>query len=131
MDNNYLSINNKLYAIDLEKVMEFITKPQDVVQTINQSYGVPMTQDEENITTLGDIQLLSKEVSETKNNTSEVQSTLRYNIISNILNLVLMPISDGEGVIMINDSSSMHLGQRLSFNTLYEMGIIYEIEQED
>ena len=131
MDNNYLSINNKLYAIDLEKVMEFITKPQDVVQTINQSYGVPMTQDEVNITTLGDIQLLSKEVSETKNNTSEVQSTLRYNIISNILNLVLMPISDGEGVIMINDSSSMHLGQRLSFNTLYEMGIIYEIEQED
>ena len=131
MDNNYLSINNKLYAIDLEKVMEFITKPQDVVQTINQSYGVPMTQDEVNITTLGDIQLLSKEVSETKNNTSEVQSTLRYNIISNILNRVLMPISDGEGVIMINDSSSMHLGQRLSFNTLYEMGIIYEIEQED
>ena len=131
MDNNYLSINNILYAIDLEKVMEFITKPQDVVQTINQSYGVPMTQDEVNITTLGDIQLLSKEVSETKNNTSEVQSTLRYNIISNILNLVLMPISDGEGVIMINDSSSMHLGQRLSFNTLYEMGIIYEIEQED
>jgi len=131
MDNNYLSINNKLYAIDLEKVMEFITKPQDVIQTINQSYGVPMTQDEENITTLGDIQLLSKEVSETKNNSSEVQSTLRYNIISNILNLVLMPISDGEGVIMINDSSSMHLGQRLSFNTLYEMGIIYEIEQED
>lgn len=131
MDNNYLEIGGKLYGIDLEKIMDFISKPQEVTQTINQSYGIPITQDGETVTVSNDITLVNKEVSETKTSPSEAQSTLRYNIIANIINLVLMPISDNEGVVMISDTASMHLGQRLCFNTLYEMGIIYEIDPED
>lgn len=127
--DNYIELDGKFYAFDLDKIMEFINKSQDVTQTINQTYGIPLPQDGSKIS--GDFQLVNKEVSEIKTNGSETLSTIRYNLMLNFLNLVLLPITDGDGIVLINTISSMHLGQRLAFNTLYEMGIIYEIEETE
>lgn len=124
MNGNYIEIEGKYYAIDVAKMIEFITEDGDSTQAINQTYGIPMVDG-----AAGEIKLVSKEVSETKDGVSENMSNIRYNIISNLLNLIVIPISDGNGGLILTDSlKNMHLGQVISFNTLYTMGIIYEIE---
>lgn len=121
--NNHVSINGKYYAIDLEKLIEFCGDKQNVSNTITQTYG----QDDN-----GKMVLLEKEVGESTDSINEVFSTYRYNTITNILNLIMIPISDGTGnVILTEDFTTMHFGQKLAFNTLVEMGIIYEIDMEN
>lgn len=121
--DNYIEINGKNYAIDLEKFMEFCNAEHNMVNTITQSYGL---NDD------GNMVLINKEVGESKENVNETMSSYRYNTLTNILNLLLVPISDGTGsIIVTEDTSNMHFGQKLAFNTMLEMGIIYEIDLED
>lgn len=120
---NYFTINGKSYAIDLEKLIQFIGKDGSSMSSISQSYGI------DSDTSLS---LINKEVTETKENVSDVMSNYRYNVITNILNLILMPISDGNGALIITeDSLQMHLGQKIAFNTLIAMEIIYEIDETE
>lgn len=126
--NNCIEINGNFYAIDLHKIMDFINQSQDVTQTINQTYGIPLSHDG---VCVSDFQLVNKEVSEIKSNGSEFMANIRYNLITNFLNLVLLPISDGDSLITVMNKESMHVGQRFAFNTLYEMGIIYEIGETE
>lgn len=124
---NYFDVNGKYYAIDLDKFMEYVGRDKSVIQTINQTYDIQT--DESGDT---NIALVSKDVSEASDNISEVMSNYRYTMLTNILNLVIVPISDGVGSIMLtDDTKNMHLGQRIAFNTLVEMGIIYEVNIED
>ena len=126
MNSNYLEIEGKYYAIDMGKVIEFISESESSTQTINQSYGIPLTDDG---TVGGDIRLLNKEISETKESVGENMSNLRYSMLTYMLNILLSPLSDGSGNVVVAESMrSLHLGQVISFNTLFEMGIIYEIE---
>ena len=126
MNSNYLEIEGKYYAIDMGKVIEFISESESSTQTINQSYGIPLTDDG---TVGGDIRLLNKEISETKESVGENMSNLRYSMLTYLLNILLSPLSDGSGNVVVAESMrSLHLGQVISFNTLFEMGIIYEIE---
>lgn len=126
MNNNYLEIEGKYYAIDMGKVIEFISESESSTQTINQSYGIPLTDDG---TVGGEIRLLSKEIAETKESVGENMSNLRYSMLTYLLNILLSPLSDGSGNVVVAESMrSLHLGQVISFNTLFEMGIIYEIE---
>jgi len=126
MNSNYLEIEGKYYAIDMGKVIEFISESESSTQTINQSYGIPLTDDG---TVAGDIRLISKEIAETKESVGENMSNLRYSMLTYLLNILLSPLSDGSGNVVVAESMrSLHLGQVISFNTLFEMGIIYEIE---
>lgn len=126
MNSNYLEIEGKYYAIDMGKVIEFISESESSTQTINQSYGIPLTDDG---TVGGEIRLLSKEIAETKESVGENMSNLRYSMLTYLLNILLSPLSDGSGNVVVAESMrSLHLGQVISFNTLFEMGIIYEIE---
>jgi len=129
MNNNYLEIEGKYYAIDMDKVIEFISENGTSTQTISQNYGIPFT----NEGAIGDeIRLISKEVSETKESVSENMSNLRYSLLTYLLNILLAPLSDGTGnVIVVESMKTLHLGQVISFNTLFEMGIIYEIDNND
>lgn len=129
MNLNYLEIEGKYYAIDMGKVIEFITESDSSTQTINQSYGIPL---KENGTLDGDIRLISKDISETKESVSENMSNLRYSLLTYLLNILMSPLSDGSGNIVVAESMrTLHLGQVISFNTLFEMGIIYEIENNN
>lgn len=128
MTTNYLSINDKYYAVDVNKIFEFIDGVGCTVQNIHQVYGISSAEKEKNDA----LQLITKEISESKEDVNEIISTNRYNLIITFLNLILMPISDANGdIVVTRDFSNMHIGQKLSFNTLLEMGVIYEIEFED
>lgn len=129
MNTNYLEIEGKYYAIDMDKVIEFISENGESTQTISQNYGIPFS-DKGLIS--DEIRLISKEVSETKESVSENMSNLRYSLLTYLLNILLAPLSDGTGNVIVADSmKSLHLGQVISFNTLFEMGIIYEIDNND
>lgn len=126
MNPNYLEIDGKYYAIDMDKVIEFIKEDSATTQNINQNYGIPIN---DNGKIGSEIKLISKEVSESKDTVSETMSNLRYSILTYFMNVIMAPMSDGTGnVIVIENLKTMHFGQILAFNTLYEMGIIYEID---
>lgn len=128
MNGNYLSISGKYYAIDLNKIIEFIGNSTTTVQNIHQVYGYGDESDIEN----GEMKLVNKEISESKENVNEVVISNRYNLITTLLNLILIPISDANGDLVLTENlSNMHIGQKLSFNTLIDMGILYEIEFEE
>lgn len=129
--DNYLEINGKYYAIDMDKVMEFIgADTNSVVQAINQTYGIVEDSDSKSV---GDIQLVQKEVTETKENMNSVLSGYRYNLMQNMLMLIMNPISDfsDNTVAILHDFEAYGIGQRMAFNTLLGMGIIYEIETDE
>lgn len=129
MNSNYLEIEGKYYAINMDKVIEFISEDEGSVQTISQNYGIPLTQ---NGSLNDEFKLISKEVSEQKEHVSETMSNLRYSLLTYLLNIILAPLSDGSGNVIVAESlKTLHLGQVISFNTLFEMGIIYEIENND
>ena len=126
MNANYLEIDGKFYAINMDKVIEFISEAENSTQTISQSYGIPFT---DKGPVGEEIRLISKEVSESKEHANENMSNLRYSILTYLLNILMAPLSDGTGNVIVNESmKTLHLGQIISFNTLFEMGIIYEIE---
>ena len=129
MNGNYLSISGKYYGIDLNKAMEFVGDSTTTVQNIHQIYQYSNEEDVMN----GEMRLSSKEISESKENVNEVIMSNRYNLITTVLNLILIPISDSStGEIIVTDKlTSMNIGQKLAFNTLIDMGVIYEIEFED
>ena len=129
MNGNYLSFSGKYYGIDLNKVMEFVGDSTTTVQNIHQVYQYS---DEEDVMN-GEMRLSSKEISESKENVNEVIMSNRYNLITTVLNLILIPISDSStGEIIVTDKlTSMNIGQKLAFNTLIDMGILYEIEFEE
>jgi hypothetical protein len=129
MNSNFLEIDGKYYSINMDKVIEFITEGESSTQTISQNYGLPID-DEGKVSP--DIKLISKDVSETKESVNENLSNLRYSILTYFLNILMTPLSDGAGNIILNESmKTLHFGQVLAFNTLYEMEIIYEIESEE
>lgn len=122
MDSHF-TIDGKAYAIDLDKFMEFCSAEQNVVDTITQTYAV----DDNGVTSL-----VSKEIAETKDNINEVMSNYRYTTLSSLLNILTVPVADGSGtIITTEDMNSMHIGQKLAFNTMLEMGIIYEIDNSE
>lgn len=128
--DNYLEINGKYYAVDMDKVVEFIGEDTaSVVQAINQTYGI---QEDENGFSSGDMHLLQKDVTETKENVGSTMSGYKYNLITNMLGLVLSPVSDyNDSMLLLNDLSMYGAGQKIAFNTLVGMGIIYEIETDE
>lgn len=127
--DSYLSINGKYYAVDMDKVMEFIEGAGGgYVQSINQTYGMVG----EN-TDSTDFKLIQKEVTETKDRLDETICGYRYSIITNMLNLALTSITEvGEdSMALVNQFELYGVGQKIAFNTLVGMGIIYEIETEE
>ncbi len=135
---NYFSFDGKYYAINVDAFMKAVSFKEDDENdkqtTISQTYGIPLVtrQGDEKQDTADSIKLISKEITETNNNVNEIMSTYRYSLINNLLNILVTPISDGTGaVILTNSPGEMHFGQKLAFNTLFEMGIIYEIEFEE
>jgi hypothetical protein len=129
MNPNYLEIDGRYYAINMDKVIEFVSESENSVQTISQNYGIPIMSDG---TTGHDITLISKEVSEQKERVSETMSNVRYSLLTYLFNLLLSPLSDGNGNLIVAETmKTLHLGQVVAFNTLFEMGIIYEIENNE
>jgi len=132
------AFNGKYYSVSVDAFMKAVSSKEDDENdkqtTISQSYGIPMVAigEDGKEAAADSIKLMNKEITETSSNVNEVMSAYRYSLINNLLNILLTPISDGTGgVILTNSPAEMHFGQKLAFNTLLEMGIIYEIEYEE
>lgn len=126
---NYLKINNKYYALDLEKIIEFISanseNEKSKENTITETYG-SISEDSP------EFALLHKTVEDKTYGLKDVMSNYRYNVIMSLLNLILQPIGDGSGSVMLtNNTNEMFFGQILVFNTLLKNEIIYEIDFEN
>lgn len=129
MESNYIDIDGKYYALDVEKMMKFISEDDSASQSISQTYGIPLGEPNPQ---MANIKLISKEVAETKEGINENMSNIRYSLLTTILNLVVIPTTDGNGnFIITQDLKNLHLGQIIAFNTLLEMGIIFEINENE
>ena len=122
------NIEGNVYALNLEKLMEFIITPMnrelDGNTTLIQKY------ENNNIENVG-LSLVNKEITENKTNINELTCSMRYNVIMEMINLLTTPLTDENGmVISLMNLESWPLGHAIAFNTLIEMGILYPIEEE-
>ena len=90
MNENYLEVDGKYYGINMDKVIEFISESSNSTQSITQNYGIPFQAGDK---ISDDFRLISKEVSETKENVNENMSNLRYSILTYLLNTIMAPLS--------------------------------------
>lgn len=133
--------DGKQYYINFNKLFEMVGKISSHEKmnntSITQTYaaGVDYSDDkdkQDNIVVNNDgIQLVTKTVEEDKSSFNEVVSNLKYDFLKNLLNILILPTVDEQGLTKyITSLSELTFGQTLSFNTLLYSGIIVEIENE-
>lgn len=125
MENNFIEFDGKVYAIDFDKLIEVVMKSSDGLKNKSKTETWGYLPEEDGVS---DFRVLEKEISESTTDSLEALSTIRYDLIKNLLNLIVSPVVDENGnLIRLNDSDDMLFGQRLAFNTLVNEGIIIEI----
>ncbi len=63
---------------------------------------------------------------------SETFGTIRYDLIKSLLNLIVTPSTDENGIpVTMTSFNDMYFGQILAFNTLVNEGIIIDITDTD
>ena len=133
--------DGKQYYINFNKLFEMVGKVSSHEKmnntSITQTYaaGVDYSDDEDKqdkiVVDNDGIQLVTKTVEEDKNSFNEVVSNFKYDFLKNLLNILILPTVDEQGLTKyITSLSELTFGQTLSFNTLLYSGIIVEIENE-
>lgn len=123
-----IEFEGKTYAIDVEKLIKVATKTNEGIKdrTKVETWGYASDGDNE-----PEFKVVQKEISESTSDGTDTYSTIRYDLIKNLLNLIVSPIADENGnVFRITSFEDMFFGQMLAFNTLINEGIIIEVEQE-
>ena len=125
-----LTFNNTSYAINLEKLMEWVNSPVDgdnnqLQSTVTEVWAKP---DGEYVTNNGEINdeldLITKEMTDVKSDNSML--TAKFELIKDILNVILEINYNPDGSLKLTDS--LTLSEVLCLNTLIKEGIIYEID---
>lgn len=133
--------DGKQYYINFNKLFEMVGKISSHEKmnntSITQTYaaGVDYSDNKDNqdniVVNNDGIQLVTKTVEEDKSNFNEVVSNFKYDFLKNLLNILILPTVDEQGLTKyITSLSELTFGQTLSFNTLLYSGIIVEIENE-
>jgi hypothetical protein len=129
MDGSLIEFEGHTYAIDFERLMDLITKPQELSKDKSKTETWGYSTLDENGE--GDFRCLQKEISENVTDNGETVNPIRYDLLKNILNLILSPIADENGnIIRIQSLNDMFFGQMIAFNTLINEGIITNISEE-
>ena len=132
-ENNFITFDEHVYAIDINKLLSYVAKPS-VNESVKDKTKVEhwgLVEDGQG-NVQDDFRLISKEMSETLTDGSETFGTIRYDLVKSMLNLIVTPATDDNGVpVTINSLDEMYFGQILSFNTLVNEGIIIEITDTD
>ena len=125
-----LTFNNTSYAINLEKLMEWVNSPVDgdnnqLQSTVTEVWAKP---DGEHVNDDGEINdeldLITKEMTDVKSDNSML--TAKFELIKDILNVILEINYNPDGSLKLTDSFT--LSEVLCLNTLIKEGIIYEID---
>lgn len=134
--------DGKQYYINFNKLFEMVGKVSSHEKmnntSITQTYaaGVDYSDDDKDsqdkiVVGNDGIQLVTKTVEEDKSSFNEVVSNFKYDFLKNLLNILILPTVDEQGLTKyITSLSELTFGQTLSFNTLLYSGIIVEIENE-
>lgn len=123
---DFIDFEGKTYAIDVEKLVKVATKTNETIKDKTKVETWGYASDGENEP---EFKVVQKEVSESTSDGTETYSTIRYDLVKNLLNLIVSPIADDNGNVMrITSFEDMFFGQMLAFNTLLNEGIIIEIE---
>ena len=93
-----IDLDNKQYAIDMNKLMAWVSKTpaneKNVTTSISQLW--PIVED-------GNDETMQKEVTETKSTLNENMNNVRYDFVRILINTILNPLFNGDG-ILINSS---------------------------
>lgn len=125
-----LTFNNTSYAINLEKLMEWVNSPvngdnNQLQSTVTEVWAKP---DGEYVTNNGEINdeldLITKEMTDVKSDNSML--TTKFELIKDILNVILEINYNPDGSLKLTDG--LTLSEVLCLNTLIKEGIIYEID---
>lgn len=123
-NSNFIEFDGKSYAIDFEKLVSVISKTSETKDTAKvETWGY---NDGDN-----EFKVIQRELSENTNDGSSTYGTIRYDLMKNLLNLVVSPFADENGNIMqISRPEEMFFGQALAFNTLVNEEIIIDVTEE-
>lgn len=123
------NIEGNTYALNLEKLMEFIITPMN--RELDGNTTLVQCYENNHIDSNPGLSLTKKEISENKTNINELTCSMRYNVIMEMLSLLTTPLTDENGMLIsLLNLESWPFGHALAFNTLLEMGVIYQIEEE-
>ena len=119
-------INNKCYIIDLDKLMAWVSqikrKKKNISTVTTMSY--PITNDDE-------VDVVEKEISENKSSLNDVMNNIRYDLIRNLLTVLLTTYTDDMNRIITRDVSDLSFTQQIAFNTLLNKKIIIELTKTE
>lgn len=132
--NDYFEFNGHYYSINMDKYMEFISETKnsekDNSTVITQVFSDSEDEYERpnNEQMLPPFKVVSKEITENKNNTNPIFNNIRYDLLKTLLTTLISPYYNQDGsFIMFNSEEDLFLGQKIAFNTLINKGIIFEI----
>ena len=125
-----LTFNNISYAINLEKLMEWVNSPVDgdsnqLQSTVTEVWAKTegeYVNDDGGIN--DELDLITKEMTDVKSDNSML--TAKFELIKDILNVILEINYNPDGSLKLTDS--LTLSEVLCLNTLIKEGIIYEID---
>lgn len=125
-----LTFNNISYAINLEKLMEWVNSPVDgdsnkLQSTVTEVWAKPEGEYVNDDGEINDeLDLITKEMTDVKSDNSML--TAKFELIKDILNVILEINYNPDGSLKLTDS--LTLSEVLCLNTLIKEGIIYEID---
>ena len=123
------NIEGNTYALNLEKLMEFIITPMN--RELDGNTTLVQCYENNHLDSNPGLSFTKKEISENKTNINELTCSMRYNVIMEMLNILTTPLTDENGMLIsLLNLESWPFGHALAFNTLLEMGVIYQIEEE-
>ena len=119
-------INNKCYIIDLDKLMAWVSETpssEKNISTVTTMY-YPITSDDQ-------VDVVEKELSEYKSSLNDVMNNIRYDLIRNLLTVLLTTYTDDMNRIITRDVSDLSFTQQIAFNTLLNKKIIIELTKTE
>lgn len=131
----FLEIENEVYALDLNKMINFVFEPNNN-KNIESSQTLLYTTDEN---ADSQMKLVSKQLTENKSNdVSERIDTIRYDLTRQLLDIVMgigvktNPFGDVVEQESIANSSldDMTVGEVIAFNTFLNEGFLINVKQD-
>lgn len=115
-----INIDGKHYRIDLDALMEWVSKSPDTEKNIQTTttLSYPIYVDEE------ENEDLTKEITEIKSTLNDTLNQVRYDLVRTLVNNIL--IYDADPSSSTSSLDDMSLGQKISFNSLLAKKIIVE-----
>ena len=133
----YYNINGKLYYINLDNLFKLVgelpSKEKMVNTTITQIYSNDVyDEDDEHIEQPIDVFGNGKEIVESKSNTNETMSTVRYDLIRFMITTIFNDKYNSNGVLVsVDDTYELTMAQKIALNTLIEYKILMEVDTNE